>query len=180
MKARNFGSLVVAAALALALAACAGAPAVSQSEPAGAVKAAMDAAQSGGVARLTEFACAARKNEISGLFGTGELGSLAALGVDANDVFDAVKMEFKDIQTTEKSRSGDNAVVHATGSMTITLDPTKMREIMKQIMEGQGQSVDDATLDAALAAMSSQLSQTQPLDEDIPVVQEGGKWLICG
>jgi hypothetical protein len=180
MKSRNLGSLLVAVALALGLVACAGAPAVSQSEPAGAVKAAMDAAQSGGVAKLTDFACAARKDEISGLFGTGEMGSLAALGVDANDVFDAMKMEFKDIQTTEKSKSGDSAVVHVTGSMTITLDPAKMRELMKQIMESQGQPVDDATLDAALGMMASQLSQTQPLDEDIPVVQEGGKWLICG
>jgi hypothetical protein len=180
MDSRILRPLLVATVLSVGVAACSGAPAANQSEPAGTVKAAMDAAQSGGVAKLADFACAAKKGEISSLFGGGELGSLAALGVDPNDVFNAVKMDFKDIQTTEKSKSGDNAVVHVTGNMTITIDPAKVRDIMKKMMEGQGQSVDDATLDAALAAMSSQLTQTQALDEDIPVVQEGGKWLICG
>jgi hypothetical protein len=27
--------------------------------------------------------------------------------------------------------------------------------------------------------MSGQLSQSQPLDEDVNLVQENGKWLIC-
>jgi hypothetical protein len=27
--------------------------------------------------------------------------------------------------------------------------------------------------------MGSQLTQTQTLDEDVNVVQEGGKWLLC-
>jgi hypothetical protein len=39
--------------------------------------------------------------------------------------------------------------------------------------------VDDATIDATIGAMSSQMTQSQALDEDINLVQEGGKWLIC-
>lgn len=178
MGSRMLRSVVVAAVLSLGIVACAGAPAANQSEPAGAVKAAMDAAQSGGFAKLSEFACAAKKDDIAGLF--GGTGSMAGLGVDADDLFEAVKFDFKDVQTTEKSKSGDSAVVHLTGNMTITIDPAKMKALMKTMMEAQGQPVDDATLDMALAAMSSQLTQTQALDEDVPVVQEGGKWLICG
>jgi hypothetical protein len=30
-----------------------------------------------------------------------------------------------------------------------------------------------------MTAMSSQLTQTQALDRDVNLVQEGGKWLIC-
>ena len=45
------------------------------------------------------------------MFGAGAAGGLGALGLNADEVMGAMKMEFKDIQTTEKSRTGDNAVV---------------------------------------------------------------------
>ena len=128
---------------------------------------ALDAAQSGGVAKLADFACAAKKDDIAGLFGGRRSWRAWRARLDADEVFEAIKLEFKDVQTTEKSRSGDSAVVHLTGTMTVTVDPAKMRDVMKKVMEAQGQPVDDATLDAAIAAMASQLSQTQALDEDV-------------
>jgi hypothetical protein len=63
--------------------------------------------------------------------------------------------------------------------MKISFDRAKFKEILKKIMEAQGQSIDDATLELAMGAMEGQLSQTQKMDEDITVVQEDGKWLIC-
>jgi hypothetical protein len=178
MQSRFFRSVAVAAVLIISLVGCSGGiGGANQSDPAGAVKAAMDAAQSGGVAKLADYTCAAKKNDIAGLFGGS--GDLTSLGLTADEVAGAMKMEFKDLQTSEKSKSGTNAVVHVTGNMTITLDPAKMRELMKKVMQAQGQPVDDATLDLAINAMSSQLTQTQPLDEDIDVVQENGKWVLC-
>lgn len=165
-------------AMAVTLVGCGGAPAANANEPAGAVKAAFDAAQSGGIAKLADFACAKNKDDIADMFGGGA-SQLGALGVDPNDVFDAMKIEFKDVQTTEKSKSGTSAVVHVTGSATVTLDPAKMREVLKGVLAAQGQPVDDATIDIAMNAMGSQLSQTQPMDEDINVVQEGGRWVLC-
>ena len=47
------------------------------------------------------------------------------------------------------------------------------------VMAANGQPVDDATIDATIAAMSGQLSQSQALDQDVNLVQENGKWLIC-
>jgi hypothetical protein len=179
MRTTTLRSIALAVVLAALAVGCGGSVA-NQSEPAGAVKSALDSAQSGGIAALEGFACAANKDEIANMFGAGGLDSLEGLGVDADDLLGAMKMEFKDIQTTEKSKSGDNAIVNVKGTMTVTIDPAKMREFMKAMMEAQGQPVDDATLDMAIGAMSSQLSQSQPLDEDVEVVQEGGKWLICG
>jgi hypothetical protein len=54
-----------------------------------------------------------------------------------------------------------------------------MREVLKGVLAALGQPVDDATIDIAMNAMGSQLSQTQPMDEDINVVQEGGRWVLC-
>ncbi len=178
MQSRFLRSVAVAAVLIVSLAGCGGGIGGGTGDPSGAVKGAFEAAQSGGVAKLADFACAAQKDEITGMFG-GSAGSLGALGLSEDEVLGAMKMEFKDIQTTEKSRSGNNAVVHVTGTMNITMDPTKVRELMRKAMEAQGQPVDDATLDMAVNAMAGSLSQSQPIDEDIAVVNEGGKWLIC-
>lgn len=180
MQSRFLRSVAVAAVLIVSLAGCGGGiGAANQGDPSGAVKGAFEAAQSGGVAKLAEFACAAKKDEIANMFGGGDVGGLGALGLNADEVMGAMKMEFKDIQTTEKSRTGDNAVVNVKGTMTITMDPTKMRDLMKKAMEAQGQPVDDATLDGIMTSMAGSLSQSQPLDEDVAVVQENGKWVIC-
>ena len=178
MRSRILRSAVIAAVLVLGLVGCGGGIA-NQSEPAGAVKAALDATQSGGISKLADYACAAKKGDIANLFGGESVSSLTALGVDPNEFFGAVKFEFKDVQTSEVSKSAESAVVHLSGTMNISIDAPKMRDALKKVMEAQGQPIDDATLDMAIGAMTSQLSQPQPLDEDVTVVQEGGKWLIC-
>jgi hypothetical protein len=181
MKSRILRSVAFAAVLIVSVAGCSGGPGGGGTgDPSSSVKSALEAAQSGGITKLADYACAAKKDDVENLFAGEGVGGLTELGLNADEVFDAMKMEFKDIQTTEKSRTGDAAVVHVTGNMVITVDPAKMRELMKKAMAAQGQTVDDATLDAVIASMSGSLSQTQPLDEDIQVVQEGGKWLICG
>jgi hypothetical protein len=151
----------------------------NQSDPAAGAKTALDGIQSGGLAKIADFACAAKQGDVANLFGGQGVESLTALGMDPNEVFNAVKVEFKDVKTEEKSRSGDTAVVHISGTMAVNVDPAKMRDILKKVMEANGQSADNATLDAAMTAMGSQLSQTQTIDEDVTMAQEGGKWLIC-
>ena len=174
-------SILRAAVLAIVaivgVAGCGGA-APNVSEPAGTVSAAFDAAKTGGFAKLADYTCAAKKGDFASLFGTG-LGSLAAAGVDSNSLFDAIKVDFQDLKTTETSKTADKATVHVTGKSTITFDAAKMKEIFKNVMAANGQPVDDATIDATIAAMSGSLSQSQTMDQDVNLVQESGKWLIC-
>ena len=181
MTSRFLRSVAVAAVLIVSLVGCSGGlGGGSQSDPAGAVKSAMDAAQSGGLAKLADYTCAAKKNDFASLFGgTGTTGGLGALGLTADDIAGAMKMEFKDIQTTETSKSGNNATVHVKGTMTITMDPTKMRDLMKKVMQAQGQPVDDATLNGIMTSMAGSMTTSQALDEDVAVVQENGKWVLC-
>jgi hypothetical protein len=169
-------TIVMAAVLSLS--ACGGGGS-NTNEPAGAVSAAMDAAESGGFAKLLDYTCAAKKGDVAALFGGGDLSGLGALGIDTNALFDAVKMDFQDIKTSETSKSGDKATVHVTGKMLISFDEAKMKDVFKQILSKSSLPADDATINAMLAGMSGSLSQAQDLDEDIDVVQEGGKWLIC-
>ena len=181
MTSRVLRSVAIAAVLIVSLVGCSGGlGGGSQSDPASAVKSAMDAAQSGGIAKLADYTCAAKKGDIASLFGgAGTTGGLGALGLTADDIAGAMKMEFKDIQTTETSKSGNNATVHIKGTMTITMDPTKMRDLMKKVLQAQGQPADDVTLNAMMAGLAASPTTSQPLDEDVAVVQENGKWVLC-
>jgi predicted small lipoprotein YifL len=179
MMTRSFlRSTTLAMVAVVSLAGCgAGAPNIN--EPAGAVSAALDAAEAGGFTKVVDFMCAANKGKAASLFGGADLSSLAALGIDSNSLFDALKVDFQDIKTTETSKSGTNATVHVTGKTVVSFDAAKMKDIVKQILTAQGAPTDDVAVNAAMSAMSGQLTQTQTLDEDVTMVQEGGKWLIC-
>ena len=163
-------------AVLLVVAACGGTP--STSDPSGAVQAALSAA-SGGITKLADFTCAAKKDDITAAFGAGSLSQLQGAGVNPTDLFNAMSIKFDNVTTKEVSKSATNATVHMTADMTISFDKDKMRTVMKTVMAAQGQPVDDATIDGVLSVMSTQLSQTRKLDEDVSVVNEGGKWLLC-
>jgi hypothetical protein len=170
----------LAFAFAISLAACGGGgPGGAANDPTGVVSAALAAAQSGGIAKLTDFACAAHKNDIAGAFGGGNLGALTAAGVKPDDVFGAMSMSFANVSAKEVTKTDTTATVHVTGDMTITVDKDKFKAIAKTMFTAQGLPADDATLDAMVAQMATTLSVPQKLDSDIQVVNEGGKWLLC-
>ncbi len=168
--------LVLLTAIVLVLSAC-GAAGGGGSDPAGAVKAAFDATQAGGLAKLDDFACAAQKGKMAEAF--GGVDQLSSAGVDLNSLMSAISIKFDNVATKESSRTDKEATVHVTGNMTTTVDPEKFKPILKQMLAANGQPADDATVQTVLAAMSSQLSNTQALNQDVKVVNEGGKWLIC-
>jgi CRISPR/Cas system CMR subunit Cmr4 (Cas7 group RAMP superfamily) len=94
-------------------------------------------------------------------------------------MFGALSMSFANVTTREVSKTDTAATVHVTGDMTINVDKEKFKTVWKTMMQAQGQPVDDATIDAIVGQMATSISTTQKLDEDIKVVNEGGKWLLC-
>lgn len=168
----------LAVALALALGACGGSPGPG-SDPSGTVVAAFAAAQSGGIGKLADFACAAHKNDITGAFGGGNLGALTATGVKPDDLYSAMSVTFANVTTKEVTKTDTAATVHVTADMSIKIDKDKFRTMAKTIFTAQGLPADDTTINAMVDAMGTQLSSTQKLDSDVKVVNEGGKWLLC-
>jgi hypothetical protein len=170
----------LAFALAMALGACSGVPGgAAANDPSGVVTAAFAAAQSGGIIKLTDFACAAHKNDITGAFGGGGLGALTAPGVKPEDLFAAMSVSFANVTTKEVTKTDTAATVHVTADMTVKIDKDKFKTIAKTLFTAQGLPADDTTINAMVDAMATQLSSTQKLDSDVKVVNEGGKWLIC-
>jgi hypothetical protein len=165
--------------LVLVAVACSSAPGAAANDPAGTVQVAMAAVQSGGFAKVTDFTCAAKKSDITNAFGGADLGALTAAGVNPTDIFGAMTVSFENLATKEVSKTDKAATVHVTGDIKMSFDKDKMRAVMKTVLAARGQPVDDATLDAAMTVMTGALSQTQKMDEDLTLVNEGGKWLIC-
>ena len=164
----------------LAISACTGSPLADASAPVGVVNAAMAAAEAGGLTQLTEFMCQASKDDLTSAFGGGgDLGGLAGAGLDPNEVFSALKIDFQDMTVTEVSKSDSEATVHLKGKMAFSFDDAKMREVLRKILDTQGIQATDEMIDVAMSTMESQLTQPQDLDEDMKLVNENGKWVIC-
>ena len=101
-------------------------------------------------------------------------------GIDPQQLLDAMTISISNVATTQKTKTDTAATVHVTADSKITFDATKFRAIMKTVLAAQGKPTDDQTLDLVMNAVSSQLTTTQKIDEDVQLVNEGGKWVICG
>lgn len=169
---------VAALTLAILVAACSSGPGAGD-DPQGTVKSAFAAAQSGGLTKLTEFACAAHKDDIAKALGGADLSGLAAQGVNANDLLSAIQVSFENVTTKEVSKADKDATVHVTADMKMNFDKEKFKTILKTMFTAKGLPADDATIDAMLTGMAGAMTQTQKVDEDMVLANEGGKWLIC-
>ena len=180
MKRLKRTTTVLLAAAVLAFGACTAAPGGNTNEPVGAVNAAMAAAESGGFAQLAEFMCAANKDDITQAFGGGQdFGDLGAAGIDMEELFAAMKIDFQDATVTEVSKSDSEATVHLTGKMAMSFDEAKMREVIRKVLEAQGVEANDQMIDLAMSTMAGQFSQSQDIDSDMNLVQENGTWVLC-
>ena len=175
---RRVGALVFAAALMLG--ACSSAPGGTTSDPVGAVQAAYAAIGSGGLTKMSDYVCAAKKGDLLSAFGSGGTAQLTAAGIKGEDLLAAMSVTFANVVVTQTAKTDTTATVTVTGDQTIAFDKDKMRAIMKTVLTAQGKPTDDATLDLVMNALSSQLTQARKMNDTVKLVNEGGKWLICG
>jgi hypothetical protein len=170
------------AAMLLTIAACGGGGPLGggSDDPVGVVNAAIAAAESGGFQKLADFSCAANKDDFANAFGgSGDLGSLTDAGVQADELFSAMKVDFQDVNATESSKTDSEATVHIKGKIALTFDEAKMKEIIKKVLEAQGVPATDQMVDLAMSQMGTALSQTQDIDDDLKLIKENGKWVVC-
>lgn len=170
----------LALATALILSACGGA--ASGGDPVAVVKDLYSAIESKQFARIADMACAANRDEVEQTFNFGEsmAGALGG-GIDPQKVIDAMSFSTSGMEYTEVSRSGDKAVVHVKGTLKISVDAAKFKDIVAELLKAQGLTdVDPSLLDQSTNAIVQQFDDFgQEFDDDINVVNENGKWVIC-
>ena len=157
--------------LGVVLSACGGA---SGSDPTSAVKDVFQAMQDKKFDTIGNYVCAAQRDQIvASLNPASSLASGLGSGLDPAKVLDAMTITLENMEYTKVSESGTNAVVHVKGTMSLKFDKDKLSALMKSA------GTDDASVQAALGMMDSMLGSGFPMDNDLNVVNEGGKWLVC-
>jgi hypothetical protein len=169
----------LASVLSLLLTACGGAP--SGGDPVSVVKAAMAAVTSKQFDKLSELACAAKKDSV-----TSQLNPAAALtgqGLGKEDVqklLDAMTISFDNAEFGTPTITGDSASIPMKGKMSMKFDREKLKGVLKSMLATQGlANATDDQINQALDMVAGQLEQGQQVDTTVDLIKENGKWVIC-
>jgi hypothetical protein len=163
----------------VALAGCRYLPPAADS-PEGIVKGAFEAVEAsgaGGIARLADFACAAKADAVVAVLGGG--AGLGALGVDPKEVLAGTSVDFENLEVSESLKTETDARVRITGTAIYTIDQATFRTIVTKMLEAQGVEPTKKVLDATTAQYADQLTRSAKMKFDMNLVQEDGKWVIC-
>jgi hypothetical protein len=172
----NVARRLALAALAVVLVGCA---AAVDSSPKGVVDQALRHVENKDTAALSALACAAQKDGIVAQFDlTGGLAGVLPADMDTQALLDAVEIDASKVIATEKSVSGDAAVVTVAGSVGMTVDEEAFKDVMRAFAVAQGIEIDEAQLNTMLLMLGS-FTEAIPLNLDVGLVREGGAWKIC-
>ena len=165
--------------LSVLLTACGGT--ASSGDPLNTVQAAMSAVTSKQFDKMSDLACAAKKDSVTGQFNPA--AAMASQGLakeDAQKLLDAMTISFDNPEFGTPAINGDAATVSMKGKLTIKLDKEKLKGFVKSAMAAQGlANATDDQINQALDMISSQLEQGQQIDTTVDLVKENGKWVIC-
>ncbi len=178
MRVGTLARLVTAAlAVSLVVAACSGG---SSGDPTATVKDFVSLVEQKQFDKIPDIACAAEKDAMKEQFDIG--GQLAGSleGIDAKSITDAMTIKFENLEVKEVEKSENKAKVSLKGDLKMSVDRTKMADLMKQVLAAQGMPVDDATVATMLDSMVGTFEQGEPIDSTVDLVVENGKWLVCG
>ena len=149
----------------------------SGADPVCAVKDLMQAVQDKKFDTIGTLVCAAQKDAVTKTFDPS--AALSGSGIDAKAMLDAMTITMSNVEYTQKSATGDNAVVSLKGTMNIKIDRDKFKPILQQILKSTGQDASDALVNQVMDQALSSLEKGTDLAQDMVVVKENGKWVVC-
>lgn len=175
MKARKL--LFVSLLLALILAACGGGD-DGDGDPIAVVKDMVKALEDLDLDKMQKLVCEAqREGLVEGLTGGAE--DMEAAGITIDELLDAMKVTVENDKYEEKSKSGDEAVVHISGSVKMEFKPDEFKALIKKVLEAEGTEIPDEMLDPMIDQMIAEETQEESIDSDVRLIKEEGEWVIC-
>ena len=171
--------MIIVIVLSVLLTACGGV--ASGGDPLSTLKAAMSAVTSKQFDKLSELACAAKKDAVTGQFNPA--AALTGQGMakeDAQKLMDAMTISFDNAEFGTPTITGDSASIPMKGKMSLKFDKEKLKGVLKSMLAAQGlANATDDQINQALDMVSSQLEQGQSVDTTVNLIKENGKWVIC-
>jgi hypothetical protein len=181
MKMERRALLVLALILGLVLAACGGGG--DDGDATGVVKDLFNAIEAKDFDKIPDFACVAQKQEVRETFDFGAImtEALGGADVDPQTILDMLTFQVSNLEVEEKSRSGDTATIHVKGRIEMTVDPEKFNDVVRELLKAQGMGdVSDELIEQFAGPMLEQFEDFgTDLDDDLRVIKEEGKWLVC-
>jgi hypothetical protein len=157
--------LTVLFVLSFVLSACGGV----STDPAGVVKDLINAAFTNKqFDKIADFACAAKKEQVDAMFNL--VRELRGPNIDtaaAKQLADAITISLTDMEFTKTSESGDKAVVAMKGKITLKFDSEKINQ------------ANEAIKGEAMSLGWGQEEKSSDISQNVDLVKENGKWVIC-
>ena len=139
-------------------------------DPASVVQGMFQALQTKNISAMQSLACAEERDQIANKFNPA--GSVTGV-TDSQKALDAVSIAITNLTVAKTSESGDHAVVNVKGIMTMTIDRDKLAAMMKS------GGADDAKIANSLDLMQTMFGAGLPMDYEVDVIKENGKWVFC-
>ena len=137
--------------------------------------------EAGAYDKIPAITCAADKVAAADKYDLSKaMASSLPAGIDPTLLVGAIHMAFADPSFVVVTQTPSDATVVMKGNFTMTFDKAKMTAFVKALLTAEGSPADDATIAASLSMMESSLTNLQAVDSTVHVVNENGKWLICG
>ncbi len=137
-----------------------------------------------GFSEIADLVCTASRDGVAELFGLGELLDAASdSDVDPRQMADILMFE-PSLTFREIDASSDDATVHVRGRLKVSVDAAKFKTLARQALENEGapdEERTDSALDQLYVDFVRDVEQelSGPVDVDLGLVKEGGKWLVC-
>ncbi len=160
-----------------------GAPAIaaepSADDPVASVNGLLDALLAKDFAGIGAFVCAEKREDVTEDFDLTQAFAGMAEGVDVQALIDALVLATPDRVVTLASNDGALALVDVVATMTITLEEEAAKVFIAQLLEGQGMEATDEMVTALLPGLQAQFAEGEDLTDQVEVVLEEGRWLVC-
>jgi len=101
------------------------------------------------------------------------------VGIDPQDLLDAFSFNFGELSYEETMRDESTARVRIYGPMWMEVDGEKLASFLKNAAIAQGRPVNEEEVSVLVALFSAMAGQETPVESDVQLVKEGGKWLVC-
>jgi len=155
----------------------------NSNSPTGAVEAFIDTILDKQFYKIPQLTCASQETAFAQRFDFGTLltNAVAGKGIDAQRLLDAMTFEITNLDIAEISRTENQAIVHLSGQLRVSVDSKEFKNIMRQTLGSQATSATaDELLDQACNPVLEQINNlSQGIDTNVRVTRQNGQWLIC-
>jgi hypothetical protein len=149
-----------------------------QDEPVDVVEKAIGAIERMDLVEASGYFCDPQESLLTKVLESG-VEELEGMGIDLGQLLDAVEIDFEEMQYEEQFRDDEAATVRIQGTLALDVDTDVLKPFLKTAAGAAGEVVSDELLDAAMGVVDAIDFPDVPLEGEVELVNQDGKWVLC-